>query len=145
MDEQRAIDLIKATTLNTFPILSMFSVPQIKMSPWSLQSVRHQLLLPIRIRRCAITVDCSHAAAAGAEEGSGLAGLIVVSGRVRMENRAGNPNAKRVETYYGTTSPEELDRLSPVSHVGPDSIPTLVAWGEYENPHHRRALRRTRT
>jgi acetyl esterase/lipase len=68
------------------------------------------------------------------DEGSGLAGLIVVSGRVRVENRADNPNAKRVETYYRTTSPEELDRLSPVSHVGPDSIPTLVAWGEYENP-----------
>jgi acetyl esterase/lipase len=68
------------------------------------------------------------------EEGCGLAGLIIVSGRVRVENRTDNPNAKRVETYYGTTDPDELDRLSPVSHVGPNSIPTFVAWGEYENP-----------
>lgn len=68
------------------------------------------------------------------EEGCGLAGLIIVSGRVRVENRTDNPNAKRVETYYGTTNPDELDRLSPVSHVGPDSVPTFVAWGEYENP-----------
>jgi acetyl esterase/lipase len=68
------------------------------------------------------------------EAGSGLAGLIVVSGRVRVENRPDNPNAKRVETYYGTADAVELDRLSPVSHVGPDSIPTFVAWGEFENP-----------
>src|SRR6266567_8343304 len=68
------------------------------------------------------------------EGGSGLAGVIVVSGRVRVENRTDNPNARRVETYYSTTSPDELDRLSPVSYVGPNSIPTLVAWGEHENP-----------
>lgn len=67
-------------------------------------------------------------------EGSGLAGLIVVSGRVRAENRPENPNARRVETYYRTSETEALDRLSPVSNVGPDSLPTFVAWGEYENP-----------
>jgi acetyl esterase/lipase len=68
------------------------------------------------------------------EGGSGLAGLIIVSGRVRAENRADNPNAKRVETYYMTDDPEALDRLSPVSHVGPDAPPTFVAWAQYENP-----------
>lgn len=66
--------------------------------------------------------------------GSGLAGLIVVSGRVRVENRPDNPNARRVEAYYGAADPALLDRLSPVSHVRPDSIPTFVAWGEFENP-----------
>jgi acetyl esterase len=68
------------------------------------------------------------------ETGHGLAGLIVVSGRVRADNRPENPNARRVETYYQTTSPDELDRLSPLKHVAADSLPTLVAWGEYENP-----------
>ncbi|MEP9380384.1 hypothetical protein ABLE91_27050 [Aquabacter sp. CN5-332] len=67
-------------------------------------------------------------------EGSGLAGHIVVSGRVRAENRPENPNARRVETYYGTSDAEALDRLSPVSHVGPDTLPTFVACGEFENP-----------
>jgi acetyl esterase len=67
-------------------------------------------------------------------EGPGLAGLIVVSGRVRVEARHENPNAKKVIAYYGTDDPQKLDDFSPVSHVGPDSIPTLVAWGEYENP-----------
>jgi acetyl esterase len=68
------------------------------------------------------------------ESGHGLAGLIVVSGRVRADNRAENPNAGRVEMYYQTNRPDELNRLSPLNHVAADSIPTLVAWGEYENP-----------
>lgn len=67
-------------------------------------------------------------------EGPGLAGLIVVSGRVRVEARPENPNAKKVIAYYGTDDPQQLSDFSPVSHVGPESIPTLVAWGEYENP-----------
>ncbi|MDH7799244.1 MULTISPECIES: alpha/beta hydrolase [unclassified Beijerinckia] len=66
--------------------------------------------------------------------GSGLAGLVIVSGRVRAENRPENPNARRVETYYETTDPGTLDRLSPVSQVDAQSIPTFIAWGEYENP-----------
>src|SRR5690606_16570103 len=48
--------------------------------------------------------------------GHGLAGLIVVSGRVRAENSAENPNAKRVEAYYGT-SIERMEEGSPVNHV----------------------------
>jgi acetyl esterase/lipase len=66
--------------------------------------------------------------------GPGLAGLIVVSGRVRAENRPENPNAAKVVAYYGTDDAQRLDDLSPVSHVSADSIPTLIAWGEYENP-----------
>lgn len=65
--------------------------------------------------------------------GSGLAGLIVVSGRVRADNLPENPNARRVETYYGadTTRYEELSALA---CAGADSLPTLIAFGEYENP-----------
>ncbi len=66
--------------------------------------------------------------------GHGLAGLIVLSGRVRAENRPENPNAARVVNYYGTDDPERLNDVSPVTHVTGDSVPTLVAWGEYENP-----------
>lgn len=67
-------------------------------------------------------------------EGPGVAGLIVVSGRVRAETRPENPNADKVIAYYGTDDPQILDDLSPISHVEADSIPTFVAWGEYENP-----------
>jgi acetyl esterase/lipase len=65
--------------------------------------------------------------------GPGIAGMIVVSGRVRADNLPENPNAKRVETYYGPDA-ARYDDLSPVTHVGPGSVPTFVAMGEYENP-----------
>jgi len=86
------------------------------------------------------SAGAAHAASYGYDKrrhpiaGPGLAGLIVLSGRVRAENRPDNPNAEKVVAYYGTSDASSLDDLSPVSHVGPTSVPTLVAWGEYENP-----------
>lgn len=65
--------------------------------------------------------------------GPGIAGLIVVSGRVRADNLAENPNAKKVEAYYGADVARYED-VSPVCHVDLESVPTLVAWSEYENP-----------
>jgi acetyl esterase/lipase len=64
---------------------------------------------------------------------SGIAGLIVLSGRVRADKLPENPNAARVEAYYGADA-SLYDRSSPVSHVDAESVPTLVAWSEFENP-----------
>lgn len=66
-------------------------------------------------------------------QGAGIAGVIIVSGRVRADNLPENPNAKRVEEYYGS-DPSRYDELSAVSHVDKDSLPTLIAFAEYENP-----------
>jgi len=66
------------------------------------------------------------------EGGPQIAGLIVVGGRVRADNLRENPHAKRVEAYYGEDS-SKYDDYSPVSHVGPSSVPTMVAWSEFEN------------
>lgn len=63
----------------------------------------------------------------------GLAGLIVVSGRVRADQAPDNPNAANVAAYYGT-NPKALDDASPVNQVGPGSVATLIAYGGYENP-----------
>ena len=63
-----------------------------------------------------------------------MRGLILVSGRVRADTLPENPNAKKVEAYYRTSDAEQLDTLSPISHVHAGSVPTLVAWAEYENP-----------
>ena len=65
--------------------------------------------------------------------GPGIAGIIILSGRLRADNLPENPNARKVETYYGTDA-SHFDDYSPLSHVGPDSVPTLVAWAEFENP-----------
>lgn len=63
----------------------------------------------------------------------GLAGLILVSGRVRADQAPDNPNAANVAAYYGS-NPNALEDASAVNHVGPDSPPTLIAYGGYENP-----------
>jgi len=65
--------------------------------------------------------------------GPGIAGFIVLSGRVRADNRLDNPNARKVEAYYGPNNAIYED-VSPVTHVGVDSVPTFVAWSEFENP-----------
>jgi hypothetical protein len=65
-------------------------------------------------------------------EGPGIAGLVVISGRVRADNRLDNPNARKVEAYYGADA--DFEDVSPVAHVTASSVPTLIAWAEYENP-----------
>ncbi len=64
---------------------------------------------------------------------SQLRGLVVVSGRVRADNSPENPNARKVEAYYGSDS-SLFENISPVSHVTSESVPTMVAFAEFENP-----------
>jgi acetyl esterase len=65
--------------------------------------------------------------------GHGLAGVLIISGRVRADGRADNPNARRVAEYYGSDL-STYDDLSPVSHVDKNSPPTFIACSEFENP-----------
>lgn len=67
------------------------------------------------------------------EEGSGLAGLVIVSGRVRVENGPENPNASRIEAYYGTNTQTMIEG-SPVTHITASDTPVMIAVAEYENP-----------
>lgn len=67
------------------------------------------------------------------EDGPRVAGLIIVSGRVRADNRRDNPNARKVEAYYGTDA-SLFDDRSPVSHVSAKSVPTFIAMAQFENP-----------
>lgn len=62
-----------------------------------------------------------------------LAGLIIISGRVRADNDPRNPNAQRVAAYYGADR-SIYDSISPVSFVDQESIPTFIATAEFENP-----------
>jgi len=94
---------------------------------------------PARLFLMGHSTGASHAASYAYDRrlqppsGPGIAGLIIVGGRVRIDNLAENPNARRVEAYYGDDT-SKYDDYSPVSHVGPDSVPTMVAWCEFENP-----------
>jgi acetyl esterase/lipase len=66
-------------------------------------------------------------------EGSGVAGLIVLSGRVRAETLPDNPLARNVVAYFGEDQ-DAMAQGSMVSHVAPDTMPTLIGVAEYENP-----------
>lgn len=65
--------------------------------------------------------------------GPGIAGLVVLSGRVRAEMLAENPNARKVEAYYGPDPAVHAD-VSAVAHVSAGSVSTMIGIGEYENP-----------
>jgi acetyl esterase len=66
-------------------------------------------------------------------EGHGLAGVLIISGRMRADGRPENPNASRVAAYYGTDT-GRYDDLSPVTHIDAQSPPTFIACAEFENP-----------
>lgn len=107
---------------------------------WVRQNADRYAIAPQQIFLMGHSAGCAHAASYAYDErlqpagGPGVRGLIIVSGRMRAETSAENPNAKKVEAYYGTADPGLLDDMSPVSHVGAASVPTFIAWGEFENP-----------
>lgn len=70
--------------------------------------------------------------APGAEGGPPVAGLIVISGRVRADNRPDNPNAKKVEAYYGSDA-AKFEERSAVRYADA-KVPTFIAIAQYENP-----------
>lgn len=65
--------------------------------------------------------------------GPGVAGLVVLSGRVRAETWADNPLARNVVAYFGDDQ-EAMAQGSMVTHVTAQSMPTLIGMAEYENP-----------
>ncbi len=94
---------------------------------------------PQRVYLMAHSAGAAHAAGYAYDRrlqpagGPGIAGLIVISGRVRADNLAENPNARKVEAYYGTDA-SLFEERSPVAHVNAESVPTFIAFAEYENP-----------
>ena len=62
-----------------------------------------------------------------------ILGHIIVSGRVRIENRMDNPNARKVEAYYGIDQ-NLFDQCSAINHIDKNSAPTMFAIAEFENP-----------
>jgi hypothetical protein len=66
-------------------------------------------------------------------EGHGLAGLVLISGRLRADARPDNPNAAAVKAYFGDD--ESLyEARSPVAHAAHLDVPVFIAVAEYENP-----------
>ncbi len=65
--------------------------------------------------------------------GSGISGLVLLSGRLRVDARPDNPNAAGVRAYFGDDAAcYEAD--SPVTHAARLDVPLLLAIAQYENP-----------
>jgi acetyl esterase/lipase len=64
----------------------------------------------------------------------GVRGVMLISARLRADNRPDNPNAHGVRAYWGAD--ESLyDQRSPVTHAAASKLPMLIAVAEYENPY----------
>lgn len=71
--------------------------------------------------------------AVAAKPGSEVKGLVLISGRLRIDALPENPNAKGVRAYFGDD--ESLYELrSPVTHAHRCTLPVMIAIGEFENP-----------
>jgi acetyl esterase/lipase len=94
---------------------------------------------PARIFLFGHSAGATHAAAYACDpavrpaEGHGLAGLVLVSGRLRADARPDNPNAAGVRAYFGED--ESLYEIrSPVTHAHNLDVPVFIGVAEYENP-----------
>ena len=95
---------------------------------------------PDRIILVGHSAGASHAAAYACDPavrpagGPGVAGLVLISGRLRADARPDNPNAHAVRAYYGDD--ESLyEQRSAVTYAERVDVPLFVAIAEYENPY----------
>jgi len=65
--------------------------------------------------------------------GPDVAGIVLISGRLRADNRADDPNGKNVEAYFGT-DPSLYPAHSPVTLSAGSKVPTFIMVTEYDQP-----------
>ena len=66
--------------------------------------------------------------------GPGIASLILLSGRLRVDVHPDNPNAGPVKIYYGA-DPSQYDKRSCVTYAERCDMPVFIGIAEYENPY----------
>jgi acetyl esterase len=84
--------------------------------------------------------------------GPGIASLVLLSGRLRIDTHPDNPNAEPVKIYYGADASRYEER-SCVAHAEKCDMPVFIGIAEHENPYldiyglefaHRVAVKRKR-
>lgn len=65
--------------------------------------------------------------------GPGVAGLVLMSGRYRLEYRANDPNARNMQAYFGT-DPAQYPARSAITHIAGSRVPVFIVVAEYDNP-----------
>lgn len=65
--------------------------------------------------------------------GPSVAGIVLMSGRYRLEIDPKDPNTRNMQAYFGSDAAQYADR-SAITHVGGVKVPTFVVIAEYDNP-----------
>ena len=67
-------------------------------------------------------------------EGTGIAGMVLMSGRYHFDPNPNDPNLKNFQAYFGSDAAQYPAR-SPINHVKTAAaIPTYLVISEYDNP-----------
>ena len=61
-------------------------------------------------------------------------GIVLISGRLRVDVLPDNPNASAVRAYFGDDE-SQYEPRSPVTHAAASRLPVFIAIAEYENPY----------
>jgi len=65
--------------------------------------------------------------------GPRVSGVVLISGRLKADNRADDPNGQRVEEYFGKDTSLYAER-SPVNFGARSPLPTFIVTAEFDNP-----------
>jgi acetyl esterase len=67
-------------------------------------------------------------------QGTGIAGMVLMSGRYLIDAKPDDPNLANVQAYFGVDT-EQYAARSPINHVkSAAGIPTFIVIAEYDNP-----------
>lgn len=66
-------------------------------------------------------------------DGPGIAGMVLMSGRYRLEIDTSDPNSRNMQAYFGSDPAQYPDR-SALTHIAGAKTPTFVVVAEYDNP-----------
>ena len=66
-------------------------------------------------------------------KGPGVSGVVLISGRLKADSRADDPNGRRVPEYFGTDTSLYPER-SPVNYGAQSPLPTFIVIAEFDNP-----------
>ena len=94
----------------------------------------HAAACALGMTRAGASADPAAARQARTAGPAGLAGLVLISARLRADALPTNPNVAGVRAYWGEDESRYED-LSPVTHAARLAVPTMIAIAEHENPH----------
>ena len=65
--------------------------------------------------------------------GPGVTGVVLMSGRYRLEYVPADPNARNMQAYFGA-DPAQYPARFAITHVGGSRLPVFIVVAEYDNP-----------